>query len=167
MLGRWQIDITTRISPDEFLAMVKTMTGGGVNEDLWYEYTIWRALAKSEELHLGRMLAEETLKGYVSTSRAVGVAKGFSGDAGYVYVVRFSGGIVVPEKGDGHPWTKVFGEQEIAYPGALRWDTVMGFRQTTNKRFTPNQPLYLRKGFQTEDRRAFEACYDLLSGKKQ
>ncbi|HEV2521000.1 MAG TPA: hypothetical protein VGT24_01355 [Candidatus Acidoferrales bacterium] len=167
MMRRWQIDIGTRMTPDEFQAMVKATTKGGDNEDLWYQYTIWRAVAKTEELHLGRMLAEETLKGYVSTSRAVGVAKGFAGSAGWVYVVRVSGGIVVPEKGDGHPWTKIFGEQEIAYPGALKWDAVMGFRKITNYKFTPNEPLYLRKALQNEDRKAFEACYDLLSGKPQ
>lgn len=167
MLARWQMDISARISADEFVAMVKAATKSGDNEDLWYQYAIWRALTQSEELHLGRMLAEETLKGYVSTSRAVAVAKGFSGSAGWVYVVRVGGGIVVPEKGDGHPWTQIFGEQEIAYPGPLTWDAVMGFRKTANKKFAAGEPLYLRKSFQGEDRKAFEACYDLLSGKPQ
>jgi len=167
MLARWQVDISSRLTPDEFVTMVKNTTKSEDNEDLWYQYTIWRALAQAEELHLGRMLAEETLKGYISTSRAVAVAKGFSGSAGWVYVVRVDGGIVVPDKGDGHPWTKIFGEQEIAYPGPLKWSTVMGFRKTANKKFVPNEPLYLRKALQNEDRKAFESCYELLSGKPQ
>lgn len=165
MQSRWQLDLSA-MTADEFLGIVNKTTKGGEAEKIWYQYTIWRAIVQSEELHLGRMLAEETLKGYISTSRAVGVAKGFAGDAGWLYVLRVVGGMVVPEKGK-HAWTSIFGEQEIAYPGALAWDAVMGFRQVTNKKFTPQQPLYLRKGFQKEDSKAFEACYDLLSGKPQ
>jgi len=138
----------------------------------WIEYTIWRALEEQEKFHTGRMVAEEALKGYISTTRDIRVAKGFAlraGQAtGWVYVVLIEGGIVVPDKGK-HAWSQLFGEQEIAYPASVPWAKIYGFRQVeqTTMKFGPNQPLLLRKGFQEKDPEAFKQCYALLSGKPQ
>ena len=167
LMARWQIDLSKTPAldnGDKFLAMVQGITNE--DESTFYQYMAWRTIVKSEELHLGRMLADETLKGYISTSRAVAVAKGFAG-TGWVYVLRLSNGIVVPAKDGDHPWTKIFGEQEIAYPGGLGWDAVMGFRQVTQGKFAPGQPLYIRKSLQKEDPKTFDILYDLLSGKPQ
>ena len=38
-------------------------------------YETWRAMLEQESMHLGRMVADEFLKGYISTSRSTRVAK--------------------------------------------------------------------------------------------
>jgi hypothetical protein len=76
-------------------------------------FSIWRALADSEALHAGRMVASEALKGHISTTRAVSVAKHFAKAGGWVYMVLVQGGFLLPAKGK-HVWTQIFGEQEIA-----------------------------------------------------
>jgi hypothetical protein len=131
------------------------------------DYSIWRALADREAVHMGRMLAEEAMKGYISTTRATTVAKAFAKDGGWVYVSLVRGGFHVPEKGK-TDWTKIFGEQELAFPGTIEWRDIFGFRQVSpsgGKRFVG--PIYLRKGFETKNCTAFRQVHDLLSGKPQ
>ena len=109
MKRRFQQDITL----DEYkVALAKSMDAQA--KQLFLEYSIWRAIIKSEELHLGRMLANEGLKGYISTTKAVTVAKAFAG-RGWVYCLLVRGGYLVPPKGKAE-WTKLFGEQEVAFP---------------------------------------------------
>jgi hypothetical protein len=132
---------------------------------LFVHYGIWRACVEQEALHLGRMLAEEALKGFISTSRATKVAKGFAKANGWVYVLFLNGGYVVPKKGTS-AWTTIFGEQEIAMPESVPWEAIMGFRQTdAGKKFTG--PIYLRDTFEASESAAAQQCYELLSGKKQ
>jgi hypothetical protein len=137
----------------------------------WTEYVLWRALEDQEKFHAGRMVAYEALKGYISTSRSVDVAKDFALgklDIGWVYVVLIEGGIVIPKAP--HSWAAFGGEEEIAYPGSVPWAKIYGFRQvskTAGFKFVPNQPLLLRKGFQEKDPKAFKECYAALSGKPQ
>jgi hypothetical protein len=96
-------------------------------------YFAWRSMTNYEAFHLGRMLADETLKGYISTTRAVTVARKFAKANGWVYLTRVRGGFLVPDKGTGtgvlKEWVKKFGEQEVALPGTLKWKDVFGFRQ--------------------------------------
>jgi len=127
-------------------------------------YFVWRALTENESFHLGRMLADEALKGYISTTRAVAVARGFAKEHGWVYLTRVRGGFVVPDKGT-TTWTRLFGEQEIALPCKLGWDDVFGFRQV-DRLMNLTGPIYFRKGFDAE-RIAFSQAYELLSGKPQ
>jgi hypothetical protein len=129
-------------------------------------YFVWRVMAQNEAFHVGRMLADEALKGYISTSRAVSVARAFAKANGWVYLTRVRGGFLVPDKGT-TTWTQIFGEQEIALPAKLEWGDVFGFRQldpTENRKLTG--PIYFRKGFEGH-RIAFAEAYDLLSGKRQ
>jgi hypothetical protein len=155
-----------------FMNMVKGAILSEYDRNWWVEYTMWRSLEDQEKFHPGRMVAEELLKGYISTTRDVCVAKGFalrSGqDNGWVYVVLVEGGIVVPDTGK-HVWTMLYGEQEIAYPGSLPWARIYGMRQVekATSKFVPSQPLLLRKGFQEKDPEAFRECYAVLSGKPQ
>ena len=60
----------------------------------------------------------------------------------------------------GHP-----GEGEIAYPGALPWNEVFGFRRSVKCLFTG--PVYLRQGFAARNPTAYQQIYELLSGKPQ
>jgi hypothetical protein len=124
----------------------------------------WKSMLENEAYHVGKMLANETLKGFVSTTKAVTIAKGF-GDNGWVYVTLVQGGFVVPDKGK-HVWTAIYGEQEIALPAPIPWSNVFGFRQVNAaKRFTG--PIYLRRSLQARNAKAYGKCYELLSGKPQ
>ncbi|MEJ7813242.1 MAG: hypothetical protein WKG32_22720 [Gemmatimonadaceae bacterium] len=127
-------------------------------------YFVWRAMTQNEAFHLGRMLADEALKGYISTSRAVFVARSFARANGRAYLTRVRGKFLVPDKG-ATKWTQIFGEQEIALPAKLEWDDVFGFRQV-DARENLAGPIYFRRGFDVH-RIAFAEAYDLLSGKRQ
>ena len=131
-------------------------------------YTMWWSQVNREAMHLGRMIAQEDLKGYVSTSKATTVAKGYAKNGGYVYLLRVKSGFLLPRKG-AHGWTGNFGEEEIASPTAISWDDVVGFRQVGNagKGLMFTGPVYLRRGFGSSDKRGFEATLKLLSGKPQ
>jgi hypothetical protein len=148
-------------------ALGESMTNSTVS--LFLEYGKWRALVKAEEMHLGRMLAEETLKGYISTTRAVTTAKffgsGYRQKPGWVYCVLVRGGYVVPPKGK-TAWTQFFGEQEIAYPGPILWNDVVGFRKVKQDGFFEG-PLYLRSNLYKDNGEAAKQISLLLSGRKQ
>ncbi len=168
-----QIDMKSAVKPQEFLAIVRETIKTTEAREVFLHYTGWRTMVKAEELHLGRMLAEETLKAYISTTRAVPVAKGFASSSakrqsrteGWVYCVAVLGGFVVPPKKP-NSWTADFGEQEIAKAGPIPWSSVAAARAVdTNGMFTGD--IYVREGFDKIDPGAFEPIFKLLSGKKQ
>ena len=136
----------------------RTLKNGGTNT------SIWRAIEAIEELHTGRMVADQFLKAYTSTSRDVLVGKGFARDEGWVYVVYVEGGMVIPEH-NRHEWTHIFNEQEIAYPARMLWANVYGFRKKDGVMFARTQPVLLRKEFQQKAPEPFKQCYAFLSGK--
>jgi hypothetical protein len=166
LLRRFDRDLAKTTTPDQFLAMVRAATPTPDARETFLFYTTWRSLAKSEELHLGRMLAEESLKGYISTTRATPVAKAFACKRetrrGWVYVTRVVGGFVVPEKKQSQ-WTKIFGEQELAVAGSITWADVVGARETQNGKFAGN--IFLKP--EIEKTPYFERIFKLLSGKRQ
>jgi hypothetical protein len=132
---------------------------------LLLDYSIWRALVDREALHMGRMLAEEAIKGYISTTRCVTVAKAFAKANGWVYLTLVRGGFHVPAK-KSTTWTQIFGEQELAFPGTVEWRYVFAFRQVGPKgKFVG--PIYFRNGFEGKNCSAFRQAHDLLSGKVQ
>lgn len=147
----------------------RTIVGKSFGKDLqkqFLHYGVWRATIERESLHLGRMVAFEALKGFISTTKAVSVAKAYAGtDGGWVYVTFVDGGYHLPAKGASH-WTSIFGEQEIAYPGAIPWAMVQGFRQVgANRKFVGN--IFLRESFDTLEKEAALEVLKLLSGKLQ
>ena len=142
---------------------------------LLLDYSIWRAIVDQEALHMGRMLAEEALKGYISTTRSVKTAKAFAKKDGWVYLALIRGGFHVPAKG-ATAWTKIFGEQELAFPGKVDWRDIFAFRQVGNRPGANNKgklrnvfvgPIYFRSGFEGKNCSAFRQAHDLLSGKVQ
>jgi hypothetical protein len=158
MKRRYNKDITEKdytdailVSPDKF-------------KTLFREYSTWRALLKEEELHLGRMVAKEALKGYISSTKSTTVAKGYAGDDGWVYCVLVRGGYLVPAQGK-IQWTSIFGEQGIAFPGSIPWSDVYGFRKVNQNKFTGS--IWLRSGSGWMDDKTKEKIYKLLSGKVQ
>jgi hypothetical protein len=79
----------------------------------------------------------------------------------------FEGGYFVPGRDANNPWRKMFGEQAIAFPGAVPWDKVYGFREVMpqDKKFSGN--IFLRSSFTVRDQQAAEQVYRVMSGKAQ
>ena len=150
------------IDPRNFAQALRTTIPNDSDRIWWGEFLFWKAIVKGEKLHAGRMVANQPEKGYISTSRNVEVAKVFSG-GGWVYVVLVEGGMVIPEGPD--PWNTHPGEQEISYPVPIPWEKIYGFRKMNLSKFATGEPLYLRKGFQEKESKAFKECYAALSGK--
>jgi len=156
------------ISLADFLRAYNQTVHDDADRHLLRSYLSWRGLLEAEAFHVGIMLAQEDLKGYISTTRAISVAKAFSYGKGAVYVTRINGGFLVPDKGK-HIWTQLFGEQEIAFPGSIPWSEIFAFRKTYkptgNVKF--NGPVYIRRTLRSNNPKAFKTIYDLLSGKDQ
>src|SRR5262249_17961947 len=58
--------------------VIRYIKGQGPAGKVFVEYEIWRAILDSEKFHIGRMVADEFLRGYISTSRNVRTALGFA-----------------------------------------------------------------------------------------
>jgi hypothetical protein len=159
------------IEPQRFAQAVRTTIPNSTDRIWWGEFLFWKQLLKGEELHPGRMVANQNEKGYISTSRNIEVAKSFAlwgrdpNASRWVYVVLVEGGMVIPE--GPHAWNTHPGEQEIAYPIPIPWEKIYGFRKIDrlSRKFASGEPLCLRKGFQEKDPKAFKECYAALSGK--
>jgi len=136
----------------------------GADASVMHNYLMWWSLVEQESYHVGKMLVDETLKGYTSSSRAVTVAKGFARTDGWVYVLLIEGGFLLPSKGR-HEWTGTFGEEEIARLGQVPWKRIFGFRQVGGD-YKFKGPIYLRKSF-TMRPKAYQEVHALLSGKPQ
>lgn len=163
MKRRFNVDV-----PKFMFEAAYAQQGGGPDaQGVLRNFIVWQSMVQTETFHLGRMLASEALKGYTSTTRATGVAKGFAGNGGWVYLTLVQGGYLVPDKGK-HEWTGIFGEQEIALPAAIPWSNIFAFRQvakTGSRKFAG--PIYIRRGFEARNRTAFQESYQLLSGRVQ
>ncbi len=153
------------IALPEFERIIRTTLLDARERHVLAYYSMWRSQVANEAMHIGRMLAQEDLKGYVSTTKATSVAKGFARANGHVYLLRVDGGFHIPSKGR-HEWTAIFGEEEIASPFPIGWNDVVGYRKVNDDRkFTG--PIFFRPDFVTNDNAAFETCYKLLSGMVQ
>ncbi len=147
----------------------KAYAGAATSEherEMVHNYFIWRTLSDNEALHLGRMLACEDLKGYTSTTRSLVVAKGYAKPDGWAYVTLVRGGYLVLAK-KATAWTSIFGEQEIALPGPIKWTKVFGFRKVDEPSGKFVGPVYLRNNFEARNPDAFKECHELMSGRSQ
>lgn len=147
----------------QFMALVKKTMPNPDERLIFSFYEMWRGQVAAESMHAGRMVAKEDLKGFVSTTKATTVAKGFAKANGYVYVTLVRTGFHIPSQG-AHDWTQLFGEEEIASPYAIPWSDIFGFRKVGPTPYFEG-PVYLRSGFEKLDSSAFEKCYRALSGK--
>lgn len=158
------------IGAGEFLAMVKSDLASrtGVAKELFYLYSAWRAIAKTEELHIGRMVAEPAIKGYISTSKSIRIAKAFSifrdsVKPGWVYCVRVSGFEIPPQFT--HVWTSFFDEAEIAVPLVIPWQDVIAARRVlADGRFDPACGIVIRDDFLQSGSSAINRIIHAFSG---
>lgn len=149
--------------------VVQYIKGQGPKGNIFVEYEIWRAILDAEKFHIGRMVDDEFLRGYISTSRDVKVARTFLSNAshgggksndGAVYALHSEGGFLLPPRAQHVHGTKGT-EAEIAHPGPLPWTKVMAFRcfNPTDfndpRTFIRSQHLFVRKGFRQADPKGF------------
>ena len=154
------------ISQADFMRAYNQTVRDDADRHLLRSYLSWRGLLEAEAYNIGIMLAQEDLKGYISTTKNVKVAKAFSYSKGAVYVTRINGGFLVPDKGK-HIWTQLFGEQEIAFPGHIPWSEIFAFRRTEKAGTLAmfSGPIYIRRTLRATNLKVFNAIYDVLSGK--
>jgi hypothetical protein len=156
------------VSGEQFQRVYGKVVGLPDDRAVLRHYLVWRDLVETESHHLGRMLGDETLKNYISTSKVLNSARIFaikSSTEGWVYVTRVRGGFHITKK-KGWPGVYTY-EQEIAFPGSLLWEDVFGFRKAHPSRQMYTGPIYLRKGFEASNPTAFREVFELLSGKHQ
>lgn len=147
---------------DQAKQISQKLSGGkGKTEEEW----------SKDALNLKGHIGDPFLKGYVSTSKSIKVAKGFAQDCAgsspvsYVYVLFVEGGFNIPKKGV--PW-EMFSEHEIAFPGGFDWDDVVAYRKidVAAQKFTGD--IFLRPGaLKDEPAELKKEIMALLSGKPQ
>jgi hypothetical protein len=169
-----------------------------------------KVMAELDVLTLGVYTAKQEFKGYLSVSTSVAIAKRFANyysetDSGwsYGYAVRCKGSfhLPTPAKREGVKWDKKqdaqfalvhFAEQEIAVPGGIGWDHVVGMRvieydltgqyfsgpvfmnDRLRKEYLDTVPKELKVGdivrpllYGQQDNGAFDELFELLSGRSQ
>ena len=102
---------TQDIAKDVFDRAYKKACTSPDDRMVMQNFCVWRSMVDNEAYHLGRTMFRETLKGYISTTRSVTVAKGFArgnGWPGWVYLTQVCGGFLVPDQG-AHEWTQLLG----------------------------------------------------------
>lgn len=131
---------------------------------LMRNFFVWWGMVETESLHIGQMVDEQTLKAYISTSRAYSVAKGFCGVGGWVYLTLVCGGFKIPERGKISWATR--SEGEVAHLGPIPWEKIFAFRKVgESERFTG--PIYVRNGFSVRNPAACQKALRLFSGESQ
>jgi hypothetical protein len=182
----------TAVIARKFVNYMKTRYGKDVNQadveqyirgkgpagNTFSDYEMWRSILKGEEMHIGRMTVDEFLKGYISTSRSVSVAAGFASAGSAdgrkdtivgVYALHSEGGFLLPDAGQHSHAHRA--EAEIAHPGALPWNKVVGFRYSMAGNFADprtwkrqSDVVFMRNDFRLKDPAgAFEVLRHLSS----
>lgn len=149
---------------DDFLRAVDS---GGLNpadKKVLIDYMMWRKILEREAMHLGRMVENECLKGYISTARAIDTsiafATGFHAKPGWLYLTIVQGGFIVPFGKKQHWGTE---EAEIAQWGGIPKERIVGFVHTG--KFAPEGPIFIRKSFRKNEPEAFKKMFNIMSGK--
>lgn len=168
MKRRYQVSITKSDFRAAFLAY---SAGDRTGAPVVRAYFIWRSLVEHEALHIPRMVVNEALKGYVSTSRAISVAYEFSlRKNGWVYLTRVRGAFLIPTAAEAD-WVGNFEREcELSYPGHLPWSEIFAFRKTRRPDDAqgPNAPkfvgpLYVRNGLRESHPAAYQRVAQAFS----
>jgi hypothetical protein len=59
------------LTKEEFLRAVDTTAIAAADKKMLVDYMMWRRITEKEAVHLGRMVENECLKGYISTARSI------------------------------------------------------------------------------------------------
>ncbi len=148
---------------DEFRQAVRSAAPSEEDKKLIVDYMMWRKICEREAVHLGRMVSNECLKGYISTARAIDTSitfgSGYNQKPGWLYLTVVHGGFVVPW-GQQTIWGSE--EAEIAQWGPIPADRIVGFRHIAQ--WAPDGPIYIRKSFRKKEPKAFEYMFKVMSG---
>ncbi|HEY4354792.1 MAG TPA: hypothetical protein VGN16_03515 [Acidobacteriaceae bacterium] len=150
--------------------VVQYIRGKGEAGRAFMEYEMWRSILKKEEMHIGRMVADEFLRGYISTSRNVNTAYSFASMTSAdgkrqpiyaVYALHSDGGFLLPPSAQHVHGTKGT-EAEIAHPGPLPWNKVVAFRTylaldfNNDRTFQRTKYIFVRKELVRDDPKGAE-----------
>ena len=166
---RYQRDLTQK----QFLIAYDSTSRNKATHSLIVDYMMWKKITEREKVHLGRMVENECLKGYISTAKSIDTSLSFatrSGDnfgvrAGWLYLTVVHAGFMVPDGAQYH-WGSE--EAEIAQWGPIPAAQIVGFVHVepilgvTGK---PDGPIYIRRSFRTSEPAAFEQMFKVMSGK--
>jgi hypothetical protein len=155
------------LQKEDFLRAVDTALPTPEEKHLLIDYLMWRKVCEGESMHLGRMISNECLKGYVSTSPSIDTATQFAIQpgtaAGWVYVTLVHSGFVVPW-GKQNFWGQE--EGEVAQWGAIPTERIVGFAHYSRiMAVTLDSPIFIRRSFRKREPEAFEKVFKILSGK--
>ncbi len=136
------------------------------------DYLMWRAIMGSEAMHAGRMIANEFLKAYISTSRSLKTARYFAHlykgtrMEAWFYITRVRGGFYYPARVQGEDTKFTTIEQEVAQLGSITPENIVGFRKSLlmEGNWAGNGPIYVRREFRKSDPVAFTKAFNMLSG---
>jgi len=164
MKSRFGVDITMA----DYVSAIAGSAPSAQAKHVLADYMMWRAVMESEAMHTGRMVADEFLKAYISTSRSLAVARSFAHAKGnmvaWFYITRVRGGFVIPDAGV--KWGTI--EQEIAQFGPIPPADILGFRKSFSggqgNHWAGTGPIYIRRDFRKSEPDAFAKAFNMLSG---
>lgn len=158
-----------QLSPEQTARFGAVLRGENVTDEekeLLYCYAMWKRLLDKEASHLGRMVDNEFMKGFISTSKSLDTAAtfaAFKNTPGWVYVTVVHSGYMVPKSGvTTETWATQ--ESEIAQFGPIPWARIVGFRKYDATPM-PTSPIFLRRSFFAQEPEACACIYEFLSGK--
>jgi len=148
----------------DFLRAVRAAVPDPDDQKLLVDYMMWRKITKKEAVHLGRMVENECLKGYISTARAIDTAirfgTAYNTRPGWLYITVVHGGFIVPF-GEQNYWGSK--EAEIAQWGPIPGERIVGFVHLDG--WAPDSSIYIRRKFRKAEPKAFEEIFNVMSGK--
>jgi hypothetical protein len=151
------------LTKEEFLQAVDTTAIAPAEKKMLVDYMMWRKITEKEAVHLGRMVENECLKGYISTARSIDTSicfgTNYTKKPGWLYLTVIHGGFVVPW---GHKENWGSEEAEIAQWGAVPAEQIVGFRHLDQ--YNPDGPIFIRHSFRKSEPEAFEYMFNVMSG---
>lgn len=152
------------LTKEEFLRAVDSTAVSGADKALLVDYMMWRKITEREAVHLGRMVENECLKGYISTARSIDTSLFFAAGngtrEGWLYLTVIHGGFVVPHLAR-YNWGSE--EAEIAQWGPIPADRIVGFVHVKKSKI-PDGPIFIRRSFRMGEPEAFEHMFKVMSG---
>lgn len=148
----------------DFLRAVDATIPNAADQKLLVDYMMWRKITEREAVHLGRMVENECLKGYISTARSIDTSitfgTAYNSKPGWLYLTVVHGGFIVPW-GRNSIWGSE--EAEIAQWGSIPGERIVGFMHLD--RFVPDSAIFIRKSFRKTEPKAFETMFQIMSGR--
>jgi len=149
----------------EFLRAVDKTAILPDDKKLLVDYMMWRKITEREAVHMGRMVENECLKGYISTSRAIdtGIQFGtkYNSRGGWLYLTVIHSSFIVPW---GHQNLWGSEEAEIAHWGPVVSAQIVGFLELVPYK-PKGGPIFIRRSFRKAEPEAFETMFNVMSGK--